>query len=370
MPTAVRLTTMSPLPLFKAELWRTALISLRRFHRDKRARRFAYKLAGLLLYLGLYFRFFLWRFVYLDSRASQADHLMELCLLAMVLVGVLMVFALQRWQEHRDRTPPPSLKQSAELATEQHDTAAAQLWQQTVTLAALLQRSGSESSIKTTVLPANREVATRRWLRERLLALQVWERLPRALLELLILPDGHWTEEVCKQVDAALPYLPVLRWALGFDRDLPPLDRLPQYNAAMLRSLLDGSPTPHPLLPPWELRIARDSSNFYFQRFWVEAVTRRLVGKDLSPDQIADAATYKQEIDNDGTVFGDLLVGAHTVSELEDPALMTMVLASYRRWELLQLLTDIAGGEADPVQVERLLFGLLLSSTLEPSMPV
>ena len=138
----------------------------------------------------------------------------------------------------------------------------------------------------------------------------------------------------------------------------------------MLRSLLDSPPSPDPLLPPWELRMARDTADFHYQRFWAEVVTRRLVGQHLSPDEIADAAAYKQHMSTYGKVSGDLLVGVDTVSELEDEEMVTMLVTSNRQWSLLSVLTDVSGGGAEPVQVEQLLFGPFPSSTVDPLPPV
>jgi hypothetical protein len=101
--------------------------------------------------------------------------------------------------------------------------------------------------------------------------------------------------------------------------------------------------------------VARDETYGYFDRFWLEAVTRRLISKDFEDHVLSEAVRLKAEIDADDRQSYELLVGARTVSELDDATLMRMVITAYRRWELLTLLTRIASGESGGVDLQELL---------------
>jgi hypothetical protein len=352
-----------PLPLlFRAEFWSTAWVALRRFPRDRRARRFILVWSGLVAYTVVYLRVFLAPLFAAGTHADFKAAIAPLLLAAVMLTCALAARAFYRSNERRNHIPSllgdPNPKLNSESS--EHPATAHELWRSTCLLAALLQRAGSESAIHTTTIAPGKEIATRRWQRDRLLTLGLWHDLPAEIRDLLLLPDGHWTEPQRDSVNALHEYLPGLRWALGLNGTLQPLSRLPTYRGETILATLD---TPHPptlrLAPTWELRTARDESYAYFDRCWLEAVARRIIGLHLEAHVLNEASRLKAEIDQHNSASTDLLVGARTISELDDITLMRMVVTSHRRWDLLDLLTKVASRDRPASAVETLLFSNL-----------
>ncbi|HEY0786525.1 MAG TPA: hypothetical protein VGD62_11680 [Acidobacteriaceae bacterium] len=87
------------------------------------------------------------------------------------------------------------------------------------------------------------------------------------------------------------------------------------------------------------------------------------MGRQLEEQKLVEASRLKAEIDANQSHSTDLLVGAQTVRELDDPTLMNMVLTSYRRWTLLGLLTRIATSDAQPFELHLMLFDSLAPQT-------
>jgi hypothetical protein len=214
--------------LFKSAFWRTFGISLRRFPKDKLARRFVLISLGWLLYVGLYLRFFIAPFFLVKTQDSQTERRTELALIGIILSGPLLLYLLHRWLERRDQFPSllgdaaPGVSTSASEAEVTDE-----VWRKTAMLAVLLQRSGSEAAMQTTVLAKGKEIASRQWQRERLVALGLWEELPATFRDLLLLPDGHWTAANREAVNGSLEQLFALRWAISLDGKLHPLDQVP-----------------------------------------------------------------------------------------------------------------------------------------------
>jgi len=343
--------------LFKSAFWRTLGISLRRFPKDKRARRFVLISVGVLLYVGLYLRFFLAPFFFAQTRESQADRVIRLAFLGIMLSGALLVYLFHRWLERRDRLP--SLLDDAAPgvgASPSEAETTEEIWRMTAMLAALLQRSGSEAAMQTTALAQGKEFAIRQWQRERLLALGLWEGLPVTFRDLLLLPEGHWTAAKQDAVNGSLEQFFAMRWAISLEDALRPLNQIPTYAGKAIVAMIAGAkPGNLALRPPWDLRLARDESYRYFERFWLEAVTRRLIGEEYEDRVLSEAIRLKAEIDANDRQSYDLLVGARTVSELDDETLMRMVITAHRRWEILKLLTGMAGGESRGSDLQALL---------------
>jgi hypothetical protein len=326
-------------PLFKAETWRHFWIAIRRANRDARARRFLIGVIALI-FCAIYFFILIGGFVF--SSVNNKDFL---AIAGIFGVCAISVFAIHKWGERREaKAAPPAV--GIALVRQMHKEA--------FFLAILLTRAGSERMMEKE-FPPEIEVITRRVQREKIVELGLWDELPEAMKSLLLLPDGHWTEEQKSRAESCWEYLSVLRWVLRFDDSLRPLDRRPSYEFAKTREIINGYAdwSPGDTLAPWDLRPARDQAIRHFGRLWIEAVARGLVKDGVEPDQRAEALRIKTDIDSDGSST-DLLIEAQTVSELPDPDLWFLLRTAYWRKEILKYLVPWLSGEVPLLSLQAL----------------
>jgi len=221
-------------------------------------------------------------------------------------------------------------------------------------LAFLLHRAASERLLEKK-LPTGVEVVTRRAHREKLRETGSWEDLPLQLRDLLLLPDGGWNPGQKRAAETCLEYFVVLRWVLRFDSWLRPLDRRAEYSIRDVQQVLDPVPA-HKLsdaLPPWDVRVLRNTTDQRFARYWIEAIARGLVQINSSEHGTAEAKTVKDNIDSNRDVR-DFLVGANTVSEMKDQQLGEEMVRCFHRWQILNVLVPVLAAEKPPSAVREL----------------
>lgn len=327
-------------PLFRKQTWSELWIAVRRANRDRRARKFLISVLALIVLFGgwivLEFSLFRGFFTNAEGRFDPTGLVIACALLA----GAGLVFLIHRWTEQRDVTFSLSEKTPA-VSTE----IIFEIQREAYLLAVLLHRIGSERMMEKE-LPPQIEVVTRRIHREKLQTAGLWENIPSAMRNLLLLPDGHWSGEQKSNVELCWEYLIVLRWVLRFDDTLRPLSQETRYDWKMVRELFDNNLTPlkAETLASWDMRPERDRADHYFWRYWTEAIARDLVQSEVASKYGDEARRIKAEIDEDGS-SSDLLVGAQTVSELKDADLRMMLGCAYRRWQILDLLVPVLSGE-------------------------
>jgi hypothetical protein len=224
-----------------------------------------------------------------------------------------------------------------------------------------LERLGSESALENEI-PPEINVITRRVLLDRLSAFGLRESLEPWMLDLLLAPDGHWTVEQKQRALPAWECLAVLRWALGLE-ELRALTADPKYNIEDARTVFAVKQAENLLaVPPWDLRIARDQANNFFQRCWVELLARGAV-KEADPESVEMASKARTEIQQAGYT-GDFLIGSLTIAELPSPFLWQITGRAFNRRALLALLVEVAAGEV-PVMNLRLFFARFFAPSSE-----
>lgn len=311
-------------PLFRGHSWRQFWVAIRRVPRDVRSWNVIVPFV-LLLFAACYCSIFIVAFFV--SLFEDKTYLV-VAGIAFVLVGGIT--SIHIWMDHREaRSTPAAVSPLVEQ----------EVHREAFLLAMLLYRSSSERILEKEI-PPQVQIVTRRYQRERLMQAGLWDDVPAEMKDLLLLPDGHWSERQKSDVNFCWEYFLVLRWVLRFDASLRPLDRGPRYDLAKVRELIDGFDywKPGNALGPWDLRLARDNSYCHLWRLWTEAAARGLL-VNIQPEQREEALRVKQQIDAPGPAT-DLLIDASTVSELSDSQLLTLLKLTRYRWQILHFLVE------------------------------
>ena len=321
---------MSRPQIFSKSFWRTYWIAIRRSGRDKRDLKAALLITvGLLFFVG-YYGFLLINFLSVSGDAAMA----------VVVVFVLCAIALVRYIfEQRDKR---KADRADEAAVDQE--VRRRLAEDGFFVAVLLTRAGSEQSIKENEPPPGVTVITRRIQIETLRKLGKWDTLAQPARNLLLLPDGHWSDEQILSARPCFETLRCLRWALFLESDLTPLPNIPKMNYKESQKVFEN---PEKILegrrlrPIWDIRVERNKADQFFTRCYAEAIGRGLITPETEETQNWASElneTVRQEH------VRDVLAGIQTIAEIEESSLRYLVRISFQRYKCLQLLIDLQDG--------------------------
>jgi hypothetical protein len=287
-------------------------------------------LAGLIVVAAVVYYGFLIRVLLFDF--------FGLVLALALLAGAMFFFFARKWTERYEfiqlnKQLPPAVDVDVKDA----------IFRETCLLAALLQRAGSERAMEQGVAPG-KEVITRRVVLDQLRSEMLLDSLEASVRDLLLAPDGGWSDEQKHTVQSGWEFLVALRWALGLDASLSPIWLPPEYLAEMASDVLKKADSKKlAMLPPWEMRMERDQAANLFVRCQVELAARDEWPEATFEEQ-QNAKEIKAEIDG-STDQADFFLGATTVSELALPELWGYTIRGYRRQQMLKLLIEVSGGE-------------------------
>jgi len=331
-----------PYPLFDAKLRKVIWVALRRAPKDRIARRNLFRLSFWIFifaavvgdYLYMFHGFF----------AEYGFGQLVLVLIPAGIVWLFMFFASAK--QNRDQrifeSDNPAISSELKRA----------LFREACLLATLLERLASESYLEKEI-PPEIVVVTRRVLLDRLTSLGMRDDLEPWILDLLLAPDGHWTEEQKNRAIPAHECFSAFRWVLGLG-DLRDLTEAPKYNLSDLSSLVEiRQPERLVVLASWDVRPNRDAAGLFFQRCWVELVARQAINSAPELD-MEKALTIRAEIQDAGYT-SDYLLGAKTITEIETQLLFLVARRAYNRWQFLSMMVDVLSSEAPVKQVRTFL---------------
>jgi hypothetical protein len=318
-------------PFFSRDGRKAMWIAIRRSRYDPRARKNLLRmlLAGVfgLLYVTVYF----FQFRFAVTGAGPEKYLF----IGVILFMLALTFgasAQLRWERRKqDREDPPVAPQLK-----------IGIYRETCLLGALLDRLGSEIGMEKE-LPPGITVITRRVLLDSLTELGLRDGLEPWLLDILLAPDGHWSQELKNHAMPAFECFASLRWVIGMG-ELQGLTDRPKY-AFFDTGLLFELKNPGKLnvSPPWDIRVARNAADRFFSRCWSELSARREL-KNLTEDDVSEALQTREAIQAEG-YWKDYLIGASTITELSSPDLWFATRRAYNRWQVLSLMVDVTSGE-------------------------
>lgn len=215
--------------------------------------------------------------------------------------------------------------------------------------AVLVDRAGSESYIKQKTLPEGSEVITRRHHLELLKSVGIWENLAPGDREAIMLPDGDWDWARINRVACGVEAIRALRWILRIDFGLPFIALQISTDFAMAHELVNN---PQQILSATDLvdigaiQTAREQAHVVLLRCLAESISRGyLVPKN--PDMVEWAKNVSSSLG--GNQDEDLLIGDKLVSEATEGQLSwTLAVAKVRDEFLARVKTLMDGSQVVP----------------------
>lgn len=202
------------LMLLRGDSWAEAWLSLRRVHKDRRARKHLQGFALMLLIPGLCLAYVMWL-------AGTG---------AWVVVPFLIPVMWWRNRSHKQEEISLHIAPQPEpvargLSNVGQLTLRTFFAEQLFFYAAMAGRAGSEQFLKEKVLHESLEVIARRRFIDLLRSRNLWDRMAPRDREAMLLPDGHWEWTLIREVGNCIELVRLLRWILRIDYYLPVVGR-------------------------------------------------------------------------------------------------------------------------------------------------
>jgi len=264
--------------------------------------------------------------------------------LAFVIVVLLGGRVLIVWANRRNAKDALRLSANAEQCLGERIAQRAQLAQELLRAAVLVDRAACEAVHRNGKLAPEHYGISRR----RTLAIaqrpELWERFPPAERDLLIAQEGSWPWDSVWPRLARIEDVRVLRWALGMDAILTPFEFLtqdlrPAFAISTQPSLVDGDRC----LNPWDLRPARNMANAMFHRCIAEGVQRGFFQVGESEGR-ADFLALAERMGADPG--SDVLIGTATVSGATEQQIRWTAQMAQRRSIVLTAVIEFLGGDS------------------------
>lgn len=317
--------------LFRSATWREAWFSLRRVHKDKRARK----------HLSWLLRFTLPPLIYLGF----------LCLSGFILFALpaVLIFGWlgrkARREAARANSPSPlTIKQRTEVRTFFSELA--------LIYAVLADRSASEAFLKEKILPDHIQIISRRVHIDLLKSNNLWNKLLPVERDALMIADGHWEWPMINNASFSRERVRLLRWILRIDYHLPLLGTQLQYDAQIFKDII-SSPSiafdGEEMILPSTVESARKAGHDFFVRCLAEEIVRGFHG----PEQV-ESSPWAQEISAamSGKQSEDLILGDKLVSEAPLELVHYAATLARTRSEFLAWAGKILDGSLPPTRFD------------------
>lgn len=299
------------------ELW----LAARRSHKDQRSRTFLLVTGGAVFFLCCYAGWLGYVAIYRPLQSKARDRFAEPIVLIMSLAGAWIV----RWRLNSDENQPIVLGDALrpKRGEEVSPQTIAYLRKRLRIIASLAQRAASEIGLHTTAQSGIRGV--REEQNTLLRQLGLWDDLEPGERELVSSPDGAWTDEQRSAVPSWLEQLRLLRWVLGIDGEIAPLNWQLQPDFALIRGLNQQH---FSVAHGWaDIALQRDIAAGYAARIAAEQKYRSLENFPGSVE--SELIALRDEFTGDST---DLLVGTKTIKDLDNSDLSLHEFLSWSRF--------------------------------------
>ena len=335
--------------LFKKSYWRTLLSastwidvwkSLKRAHKDSRARKFLRQIAVLCLVPFLCIAYLAW-----------AAGIGLLYFLPLVFLGIWL------YNRHRTKNSAPlHIAPQPEpihrvLTAEDRIALRARFSDLTLLLSIFLDRAGSEAYLRNKVLPDGVEVVSRRIHIDLLKSRNLWDNLPTPDRDAMMMPDGAWEpSHIAITANRCFEPLRLMRWILRIDHRLPLVGQQLRFDFRTANELVRN---PEKFLTPGDaiteqslIETARDAAHQYLLRCYAEEVARGYITPDEAEttewaNRLSSSMSGKQSV--------DFLIDASLVSEATREQLEATTQLSRYRLHFLNWILSIEN-ETNPAQ--------------------
>lgn len=328
--------------LFRRDTWREAGMSLRRAHKDSRARKHLLAVFALVAAPVACALYLLW------LAGSGA---------LFVVPFVLPVIWWRSRREKQDAEPIRITPDNKPVITEPTEREKADLRRYfaevALVYAVIVDRAGSERFLKEKELPEGVAVVSRRKHLDLLGEYGLLERMAPEDRIAMMAADGHWNWNDIHGALLAMEAVRLLRWMLGVDHFLPVTGVQLKGDYGIARGLLEE---PAKLLAGTkfaessDMLTGRDAAHHYFVRCWAEAIHRRLVSVDDT-----EAATWATGVVTSlqGKQNEDFVLGTELVSEAGDEVIARAIELSRQRVRFLNWAMQVWESRIVPAQIAR-----------------
>ena len=332
---------MQVMELFERQTWELVRIAVQRFSKDSRARK---EIGSRLLAMAGLAAIPVFIVAFIIMAAQVPELLPQSGGMFGLVIGIAVLALTQETRrdarlERTSRPLPDAIRR---------DIVWTAYW-----LAVLLRRCGSEFALLKEI-PPEIEIVTRRVLLDKLAAMPAWAEIPRPVRELLLKPDGHWTEDERSFVSERFEYLAVLRWLLSVDVPLRSLILHSRYEFGQAHAVTEDEAwmAKRTVRPSFQIIAKHNLAAVYLERCWSEGILRG----NVKADEAAKAKTgeYMQRFEKDRD-SKDVLFGARTIGELTGEELAAVYRRAARRVRLLRLVLENDGAGATAENLAKLI---------------
>lgn len=294
--------------MLRKATWSEAQASLRRAHKDKRARKHLFSLAVMILTPALCFVYLLWLI------GSGAIYFLPF----VIPVIWLIRRSHRRQDEAAIRIAPGPAPVRRELSNDERSTIRAHFANQALVYAVFADRAASEAFLKRNTLPEGHEIISRRLHLDLLKKTGAWEKLSQADRDVMIDADGNWDWPRINRTSFAIEPLRLLRWILRVDFYLPLIGQQLHIDHKLANELVhdpDRVLKGDGLASPAMLETGRESARHYLLRCTAELISRGI--EEAKTDEIKEWAA-RASATLSGNQSEDLLLDGKLVSEASE----------------------------------------------------
>jgi hypothetical protein len=317
--------------------WHEAGLSLRRAHKDRRARKYLLGLGLMLIIPAVCLAYLIWL---LQSGA--------VFLIPFVIPVIWWIRRSNRLNEPVHITPQPEPPRPVEMSPEQRNQFCAALGELGLFYAVMLDRAGSELFVQRKELPPNVEIVSRRTHIDLLRRTGLWDKLSPADREAIMIADGHWDPETVQRVSLAMEPFRLIRWLLRVDFYLPVVGKQAKADFGLSHEIVlapEKLLASRELIGPEGLDIALRSARDYFYRCFAESIHR-----GYATSSNGDSARWASEIVTrlSGRQHDDLTIGTKLVSEADEDEILWTMTQSHARMTFLTWITSLVNEARQP----------------------
>ena len=324
--------------MLRKATWSEARASLRRVHKDKRARKHLFSLAIMILAPVLCFAYLVWL---IGSGAF-----------IFLIFAIPVIWLIRRSHRKQDEStlriapgpPGPIASTRRDLTPEEQAAIRAHLANQALVYAVFVDRASSEAFLKQNTVPEGREIISRRLHLDLLKKIGAWDTMSQADRDAMIDGDGNWDWPRINRTSFAIEPVRLLRWILRVDFYLPLIGQQLRIDHKLANELVhdpDKVLKGDALATPAMLATGRDSARHYLLRCTAELISRGL--EEAKTDEIKDWAA-RATASLRGNQNEDLLLDGKLVSEASEEQIRWARALAKTRTDFLQSAIAILEG--------------------------
>jgi hypothetical protein len=324
--------------MLRKTTWSEAQASLRRAHKDKRARKHLFALALMILAPALCIAYLVW--------------LIGTGAIVFVPFVIPVIWLIRRSHRQQDtaalRIAPGPAPVRRELSSHERAAIRAHFASHALVYAVFADRAASETFLKQNTVPEGNEIISRRLHLDLLKRIGAWEKLSQADRDVMIDADGNWDWQRINQTTFAIEPLRLLRWILRIDFYLPLIGQQMRIDYKIANELVhdpDRVLKSDGLASVSMLETGRESARHFLLRCTAELINRGL--EEPKTDEIKEWAS-RATATLSGNQNEDLLLEGSLVSEASEKQIRWARALARARSEFLGWAIGVLEGSVAP----------------------